>query len=510
MSFKPAMDPTADKAAPAWARALAVVIAAAALCWVALLNGQPFFHPDSLGYIRGPDVAAMKLLGPHFATAWSKVDPGAIAQHLIGPAAGSHATAPSDNGVMAGRSIYYGVLAWLGAVTGGFWLTVLVQGLGVAWVAEIILRSLGVRSLRAYAAVMAVVTLLTPAPFFVAFLMPDIWAGVGIAAAAALFALPGRLKRADIAVLFALTAFAALAHNSVGPVLLGLMVAGAGWRLIRGKAFDARLGLAGCGVALIAMIAGNLAFAKMVEHTTGRPPVTPPFLTARVIADGTGTRYAREQCAGRFVVCRYVERFPMGVDDFLWAPGWHGVFNDASPADRAALGAEQTRFALAATLAYPVEQITASARNAVLQVVDTDLSDFNYKPSVAASITARMPAAAAARLEHTPAYHQAWPLLPLWALQSAVLLASLAAGAWLALRPRATGSAEPSPAAVLFGFILVGLLANGVVCGVLSTLYGRYEARVVWVVPLAALALVMAQAPQALPALQRRLQPLRA
>ena len=501
------MAPTASKAAPAWARALVVLVAAAALGWVALLNGQPFFHPDSLGYIRGPDVAVMKLLGPRFATAWSQVDPGAIAQHVMGQ--GAPGASASDNGVMAGRSIYYGALAWLGAKTGGFWLTVLVQGLGVAWVVEIILRGLGARSLRAYAGVMAVITLLTPAPFFVAFLMPDIWVGVGIAAAAALFALAGRLKRADIAVLFALTAFAALAHSSVGPVLLGLMVAGAGWRLVRGKAFDPRLGLAGCGVALVAMVAGNLAFAKMVEHTTGRPPVTPPFLTARVIADGTGARYARERCNGRFIVCRYVERFPMGVDDFLWAPGWRGVFNDASPTDRAALGAEQTRFALAATMAYPVEQITASARNAALQVVDTDLGDFNYKPSVAASITARMPADAAAALEHTPAYHQAWPLLPLWALQSAVLLASLAAGAWLALRPRANGG-EPSPATELFGFVLVGVLGNGVVCGVLSTLYGRYEARVVWVIPLAALALVLSQAPRALPAVRRALQPLRA
>ena len=500
------MAPTVDKAAPAWVRAFAVLIAAAALGWVALVNGQPFFHPDSLGYIRGPDVAVMKLLGPHFATAWSKVDPGAIAQHLMG----AQTAAPSDNGVMAGRSIYYGVLAWLGAKTGGFWLTIFIQGLGVAWVAEIILRGLGVRSLRAYAAVMAVITLLTPAPFFVAFLMPDIWAGVGIAAAAALFALAGRLKRADVAVLFALTAFAALAHNSVGPVLLGLMVAGGGWRLVRGKAFDARLGLAGCGVALVAMVAGNLAFAKMVEHTTGRPPVNPPFLTARVIADGTGERFAREQCAGRFVVCRYADRFPMGVDDFLWGQGQHGVFNDASPTDRAALGAEQARFAIAAALAYPVQQITASARNAVLQVVDTDLSDFNYKPSVAASLTGRMPADAAAKLEHTPAYSQAWPLVPLWALQSAVLLASLTAGAWLALRPRTPASAERAPAAELFGFILVGVLANGVVCGVLSTLYGRYEARVVWVIPLAAVALALSQAPQALPALQRRLQPLRA
>lgn len=495
-------------------RSIAVMIAAVALGWAALVNGQPFFHPDSIGYIRGPDVAVMKLAGQRFGTAWAKFDPGAVDQRGHAPTAAATRTASyNDNEVLGGRSIYYGVLAYLGALTGGFWLTVFVQGLAVAWLAEIVLRGLGVRNLIAYAGVIALLALATPAPFFIAFLMPDIWAGVGIGAVAALFALSGRLKAIDVGALAAMTIFAAMAHSSVAPVVLALMVAGGGWRLVRRGAPAPWAGLAVGALALVCAFAGNLAFSRMVQHSVGLPPVTPPFLTARVIADGTGARFAQERCGTQFVACRFKDRYPMGVDDFLWGQGSAGVFEDATSAERRALGDEQFRFALAAARAYPLQQAVASARNAALQVVDTDLSDFDYKPSLQASLTSRMPPPAAAALRQSQAFQETWPVGPLWALQSPVLIASLIGAAVLALRPRQPGVAAQAfdRAALLLGLIVVGVLANGVVCGVLSTLYGRYQARVVWTLPMAALALALVRSPLKRTAREGLgLQPLRA
>ena len=40
--------------------------------WVALVNGQPLFHPDSSAYVRGPDFAVVYFLGDKFATAWTQ------------------------------------------------------------------------------------------------------------------------------------------------------------------------------------------------------------------------------------------------------------------------------------------------------------------------------------------------------------------------------------------------------------------------------------------------------
>lgn len=478
-------------------RSIAVLIAAVSLGWAALVNGQPFFHPDTIGYVRGPDVAVMKLAGERFGTAWAKFDPGAVDQRGEVPATAARTASYNDNEVLGGRSIYYGVLAYLGALAGGFWLTVFVQGLAAAWLTEIVLRGLGVRNLVAYAGAIAFLALATPAPFFVAFLMPDIWAGVGIGAVAALFALAGRLKAVDVAALAAMTIFAAMAHSSVAPVVLAMMVAGGGWRLLRRAAPDPRAGLAVGALALACAFAGDLAFSRMVQHSVGLPPVTPPFLSARVIADGPGTRFARERCGTTFVACRFKDRYPMDVDDFLWGQGSAGVFESATSAERRALGEEQFRFALAAARAYPLQQAAASARNAALQVVDTELSDFDYKPSLQVSLTARMPPPAAAELRRSLAYREAWPVGPLWALQTSALLASLVGAAVLATRPRRAGVAEDEVdrAALLFGLILIGVLANGVVCGVLSTLYGRYQARAVWTLPMAAMALMFVLSP---------------
>jgi hypothetical protein len=494
-------DVASRRRATAWtparigARMLAVGLAAIALCWAALVNGQPFIHPDTVGYVRGADVAVMKLLGERFATPWALQAPPDVRVHQPAPSAKAAARSYDDQEVMGGRSIYYGALAALGERAGGFWLTVFIQALAVALLVEILLRALAVTGLVAYAGVMALLTLGSSAPFFAGFLMPDIWAGAAIAAAAALFALPGRLTRFDVAALSLIAAFAAMAHATVAPVLGGLLIAGGGVWLVRSRAAPAPwLGAGACVAAMLAAALGGWAFNLAVIHTAGKPPISPPFLTARVVADGPGTRFARERCAAQpFMVCRFAARLPLDVDHFLWGTtARDGVFLPASAAERRALGDEQTRFALAAVRAYPLDQIRASLRNAGLQLITTDLSDFGYKPSLRATLDSELPPAPLARFRRTFAYAQALPLGALWALQSAVLAASLALIGWIAARPipaAPQARAERTAALVFAGLVILGVVANGVLCGVLSTLYGRYQARVVWTLPLAAAAL---------------------
>ncbi|MBW3654114.1 MAG: hypothetical protein KY433_11135 [Actinobacteria bacterium] len=43
----------------------------AALCWPALINGQPFFHPDTQAYVHGPGEAVAKLFGRQNGDDWS-------------------------------------------------------------------------------------------------------------------------------------------------------------------------------------------------------------------------------------------------------------------------------------------------------------------------------------------------------------------------------------------------------------------------------------------------------
>ena len=52
-------------------RLLLIAVAALALTAPAFINGGPFYSSDSIAYIRGPDQAVIKLLGPGHATLWS-------------------------------------------------------------------------------------------------------------------------------------------------------------------------------------------------------------------------------------------------------------------------------------------------------------------------------------------------------------------------------------------------------------------------------------------------------
>lgn len=481
---------------------LLVIAGALSLGWAAMVNGQPFFHPDSLGYVRGPDVAIARLLGSRYASPWARLDPGAAVATADTRAARQAPSDRSTKEVLGGRSIYYGGLADLGAHTGGFWLTVLVQALAVAGLARVTLRAMGLYRPGAYGAVMAVLVLASPAPFFAGLVMPDIWAGLAIGALSLAFAVPDRFSRVEIALLAMIIAFAALAHASVPPVLAVIMAAGAALSRIHRASSRPVLGLALGGLALAAAAAGGLAFTAIVKHTAGAPPLNPPFLTARLIGDGPGTRFITSGCGGQaFVVCRYGRALPLDADHVLWGrTRQDGLFQIATPADRRAISDEQGRFAWAVLKAYPADAARAALGNVAAQLVDTDLSDFNYKPSVAESFRLTLPAETLSVMARTRAQAQAWPVSWLQAAQAAMLGVLGLAAAALALRPRADGSSAWPQAArsasrrllVLAG---VGVVANAAVCGALSEVAGRYQARVVWVLTLALAVWILARLP---------------
>ncbi len=478
----------AIKGPPSLARGCAVLVAAVAMMWAALVNGQPFFTPDTQAYVRGPDVAVVKLLGARFASPWARQEPPGA--HVVAKAGPQPVHSYDDKEVLAGRSIYYGALAYLGQLTGGFWLTVFVQGLAVAWLAEMVLRAAGQLSLGAYAAAMALLAVATPAPFFVADLMPDIWSGVAIGALALLFAFPARLTKLDVTAVTAMTVFAAMAHNSHVLIIAGVLACGGlAWLVRRREAPDVRPAFAVGVLALACAVAGTLLFSAMVKHSVGASPITPPFLTARVVADGPGRLYVREHCRDHpFAVCGFADRLgATDTDGFLWDENPRtGVFAVATPDQRRTLATEQGRFAVASTLAHPWMQVQASTRNVALQLVQTDLDDFDYKPSVLASLRADLPPAHRERLDRTLAARRGWPIGPLRAEQAAVIWLSLGVIGWSLFARDAPVDTRVTRFALLCS---AGVLANTVACGVLSDLYGRYQARCIWMLPLAAVTL---------------------
>src|SRR5262245_55943874 len=104
--------------------ALAAILA----MWPALSNGQPFYFPDTTAYVRGADLAIAKVAGNRFGTDWAKDERRTVEiKSAVEP---SDLTARTvQRPVRAGRSLIYGALLYLGALTGQMWLAIFIQSL---------------------------------------------------------------------------------------------------------------------------------------------------------------------------------------------------------------------------------------------------------------------------------------------------------------------------------------------------------------------------------------------
>jgi hypothetical protein len=114
-------------------------------------------------------------------------------------------------------------------------------------------------------------------------------------------------------------------------------------------------------------LAGDAAFTIATTKMFGEPPIRPPFLAARVVADAPGASYLKARCSeAGFTLCRFVNWLPVvSTDTFLWSPDPTngGVFAPSDPATQRGLSDEQCRFVLAVFMADPVGQTTAMVKD---------------------------------------------------------------------------------------------------------------------------------------------------
>ena len=454
------------------------------LLWPALVAGDVYGFNDTVSYLRGADTVVAKLIGRHdpFFTASAPAECApSVSGQREGSCAGEEAPPPTETMVLYGRSLYFGLFLYPGLLA-GFWLPVAVQALATGAVIVAAVRHFVDPSrVRAFlGATLAAFGLaaLTPLPFFVCFLMPDLAVGLALLAAALLLGGWRRERWRWRVGLGLLLAFAALSHSTALAVLalLGLGALGTAlWRRSR------TLALAGgvlLGAALIG-VAGDAAFALASRATTGTDPVRPPFLTARLIEDGPGLRFLDEHCAGAdFVLCRYPLSGHPSAEVFLWEPTRpHGGFKALPVPDAVQVAHEQTRFAIAVARAYPRETATDLVRDFVALSGNLRLHDFRLE-FLASRMRADRP-------------FQAVPTeLPLLDRAISVLTAlaiAIAAVALVLLWRRRAPQVRAIVAAAA-----IAILLNDALCAWLSGPFARYNTRAVWAFPLLVLLLALA------------------
>ena len=424
-----------------------VILAGAGLfLWPVLLNGYPLVFIDSVSYLG-------QTLFPEWP--WDKSPAYGAFLHLF----------------HWGWSLWPPVLAQVVILSHLLWLT------------QRAMR--GEASVVGHLLLCAGMAAVTSAPWFAVTLMPDVFAGIAPLCLLLLGFARDRLTLAEAVWLTLLGAVAVAVHLSHLPTALALAVF---------------IGIAARGIvpALRAALPVAIAMGGLVAANawaTGRPTLSPHgavFLLARLQADGPAAATIRAHCprAG-WHLCGFADRLPMDSDTFLWdaqSPPNRTVDGRPIPMGGMRL-APEAREIIAATLReHPLEVAAAMARNTLAQARMFELGDTlgnRHLDASARRAVARLPAS---ELEAFDAGAQMRGELLMMARpwlvpQGPVVLVSLALV--LVALLRAARRRDRTVAGMLAG-VLVAVAMNAFATGALSAPVDRYQARIVWLLPLAA------------------------
>jgi hypothetical protein len=484
----------------ATARAVTWIAAAVLACLsVFFINGKPLFYFDTVGYISQGH-AALRLLGIQGESPLAKRGEAVNEAR----AADQPATMPdmaeinAKNTVDGSRSTFYailsGALARLGALEGLMLINIAAVLLAMYLPLRVASRRWGLPVPLSQAVSMPViVACLGSLPFFVAYLMPDTFAPVLILVFATLGAFSRQMTVLEILLALALGMMAIVSHLShlaIG-VLLVPLAALASLMLSRRRWWLApALGLVIVGVGF----AEQSALRSTAKAVSQSEVVIKPYITARLIQDGPGLRYLEKHCPDdKIATCRLYEALQWSDDPYR-ITATHIVFETSPrlgsfrlmrPRDQKAVADDQIGFFFDVLFDMPAATLGAFAKNAFIQsgwvAVDLTLPTDNVIAQNA-GVTGLM----SGEFGHGRLTGDTSWLGPLTLAHQVLYLLSLAVIIALVALPRRV----PFEMKVFAIAVLLGILANALVCGGISQPSTRYGARVIWLLP--ALATVLA------------------
>lgn len=473
-----------------WRGVTSCILGTMLLMTVVTLNRYPFFFNDTRSYVRQPALIIKALTKINLVADWpsSSDQPQAAA---AGSTAAGADVKTQNNGITANRSIYYGLLALLGYVTGNFWVTVLIQSAWIAVALYLLVSLSEVRVGRIYIPSMVITSTVSCAGFYTGYIMPDIFAPVLIIATCCLLLYYDKLSRGQLVFVVASIVFAVLAHPSHQVILVALTLLFLAWAWFA-RIIDLTLArpvwlIVGC---IVVGVLGQVAFNKGLELYSGEKPLLLPHIEAHLIDMGPGTDYAKHACdPQRFAVCRYKDMFPMFWETFLGnADPSKGVFAAADFDTKRRLSDEQLSFAFAVFRYDPIGLCVGLVRDAIAQLFKFSLNDFVIDQLALDNYNTRFPPAVARHIAEATSGQS--PGIVEWAsnVYIVVVVVAVASLVYLFARYRRLGQAAPGGRNVVrvAGFLLAGVVVNGLVCGFLASPYDRFQARVIWLVVFAA------------------------
>ena len=486
----------------------------------AFVNTYPVFFIDSCSYVRSAAVATDSVLHTHLADPWrtkteatdqagGDVDRQPFAGRSMAarsPVAVDQADSQSggerqlaNNGITANRSIYYGALALLGYVSSNFWLLIFVQAYAAAsCMALTAMRIMDVKP-RAFLGMAALLSVLTCVGPFVAYVMADIFGATIILGSITLLLGWGRLHGVDRLYLAAVVGFSALAHNSNVLLLAAIFGAWLVWILARRQWRDKLPQIATLALLVAVGPVGLAAFSLVIKHQTGEAPLVMPHLTAHLVDMGPGTQYAKHDCQpGEFAVCEFKDILPVTWTQFIGGARdeQHGVFGVADLPTKRRLSDEQMAFAFAVFRTYPLETTLGMLRDGVRQFGDLTIADMKLDPTLQEFFQKNMPPRVWEDVSRSTIAHHPGLLDLITFLAYVSSAAGLGYAVWYLYRESRSGYEGDAFITGLLALLIVAVIANAAICGMLASPMGRFSARLVWLLPFAAMLAAMSRRPQ--------------
>lgn len=463
-----------------------LVAAFAACLSVFAVNRGPLYYHDTIDYLnRGSQVlASLHVKGqPQI--------PG-IAQHakveeLV------KAEPAGEKSADVSRSVVYAILLGLFAAASALEAVVIanaVVAVLMIWlVSRVVVREFpGPFAAAPLTFAAVVVGLAGSLGFYVAFLMPDIFAPALLLVGSILAGFAARMTGVELLVAVVLGSVAVVVHNShivIALLLVPVVLAGS---LIAG---GARKWLAPALMAVIAFVGvAQMQVLKLAVHKVEKADATYlPFLTARLIQDGPGRAYLAAHCPDPAITtCSLWTALGRSNDPRRFTAS-HITFERSDrlgsyrlmPADQQrAIAQGQVGFFLAVLRDRPLATAGAVATNVLRQLtmnsIDMTLPD--------AEIRGRMigqPGLAFSSFDGRFTREDGW-IAGFNSVQDVLYVVALAAVLALGVLP-----ATPRRLRVFVWMVLAGIVVNALVCGAISQPATRYGARVIWLLPAVAI-----------------------
>lgn len=422
------------------------------LMWPAIWNGYPLLYPDSVTYLESGGRVSRALFLHRFSEYYGM------------------------------RSFIYslGILPFHWNVS--LWPVAALQALITGYVIWLVVRSiLPEHAERYFVALCVALSFLTSIGWFVSMVMPDILGPVLYLCVYLHVFAPERMSRMEKAVILAIAWWAVASHATHLIIATGLCVLLLSLSIFNHYLRHRRRALVEIGAVLLLAVAAQMSLHAFLY---GRPSLNgdrPPFLMARIIADGPGRWYLQSHCPDpRFSICSYVNRLPATSDDFLWAAD--GVWEGAPEATRAHLVQEEMPFVAATLRTYPREQMLRSIHNFWEQLTayhaGVDANEWMLRELQRGfpSVSERVMQTRQSRDDMPSDFFE--PFQDGGVIGALALMAMLGHSIWRYRRRSLAG---------LGVVIIFVIIANAFVLGAMSNVEDRYEARVIWLLPLLAM-----------------------